>query len=165
MPSPSKVAEQTARQIRQSLRTASDRSLTYYASHPDEVEQRLAELDAEWSIERILETNSSASSLLGLALGYVRSSRWYLLRLAIHEFALQHALGDFCPAVPIFGRMGFRPRTEIAHEHRALETMRAAAQVRSAVTVDIKEFHVRPWAVRRISSTPMPPAAEVVAAA
>src|SRR5437588_2851636 len=43
--------------------------LSHYARRPDQITARLAELDREWDIERILEANAAGASLVGIVLG------------------------------------------------------------------------------------------------
>lgn len=151
-PSPSKVAEQTARQIRRSLRRAPELGLTYYAAHPAELQQRLAELNQEWDLERIFESDSSSGSLVGLILGYAWSSRWFLLPFALQEFVLQHALLGHLPTLPLLGRLSYRTRREINHERWALETLQNPLLRGPRIAPQVEEFYVRPWAVRPLQS-------------
>ena len=49
-------------------------NLVYYASRKGEIAGRLRELDREWDIERVLETNASSLALLGSVLAADRKS-------------------------------------------------------------------------------------------
>src|SRR5512138_503222 len=73
--------------------------LTYYAEHPDEIDQRLKELDYEWDIERVLEANAAGISLFSLGLGLTVSKKWLFLPVVVAGFLLQHALQGWCPPV------------------------------------------------------------------
>jgi hypothetical protein len=88
------------------------------------INQRLAELDAEWDIERTLEANAATASLIGLALGATTDRRWFLLPAAVAGFLLQHALQGWCPPLPVFRRMGVRTSYEIDQERYALKALR-----------------------------------------
>jgi hypothetical protein len=93
-----------------------------YAS-PADIDRRLRELDSEWDIERMLETNASIICLAGLALGAGVDRRFFMLPAVVAGF-LQHALQGWCPPVGIFRRMGVRTTEEIEAERYALKYMR-----------------------------------------
>jgi hypothetical protein len=100
------------------------RNVRYFADHPDEIAQRLAELDEEWDVERMIEANAASLALAGTVLG-LRSSRVYLaLPLAVTGFLLQHAVQGWCPPVPLLRRLGFRTQDEINAERYALKALR-----------------------------------------
>lgn len=120
-----RVPLQTAPEINARIRRQTDASIGYFAAHPDEIEERLRELDREWDIERILETGSSVLSLAGLTLSLLSGRRrWLLLPLAVQSFFLQHALQGWCPPLPAFRALGVRTQTEIERERHALERLR-----------------------------------------
>lgn len=91
---------------------------------PSCIDQRLAELDQEWDIERAIEANASALSLTGVALGFFVHRAWLALPATVTAFLLQHALQGWCPPVPILRRMGFRTVREIEIERHALKALR-----------------------------------------
>lgn len=97
--------------------------LDYYARHPDEIDQRLDELEAEWDAERTLQANAAGLGLLGLLLGPLRL-RYRLLPLAAFGFLLQHALRGWCAPMGLLRRLGYRTRQEIAIERQALKILR-----------------------------------------
>jgi hypothetical protein len=88
------------------------------------IDQRLRELDAEWDIERMLETMAPTFSLLGLGLGLTVHKKWLLIPAAVNAFFLQHAIQGWCPPLPILRRLGFRTMREIDSERFALKTLR-----------------------------------------
>jgi hypothetical protein len=90
----------------------------------DAIGQRLAELDHEWDIERVLEANAASAVLVGLALGTFVDRRLYLLPALVGGFLLQHALQGWCPPVPLFRRLGVRTQSEIDEERYALKALR-----------------------------------------
>ena len=114
------TSDQSDRQIRRNTQV----NLAYYAAHPDQIDRRLRELDEEWDVERMLQFNSSALSLLGITLGIARSRRWLLLPLVVQGFFLQHGLEGWCPPLPLFRKLGIRMRAEIETERYALKAMR-----------------------------------------
>lgn len=95
----------------------------YYAQRPSEIDNRLRELDEEWDVERVLETNAGVISLVGLTLGALRG-RWFVLPGVVAAFLLQHAVEGWCPPVPILRRLGIRTAQEINHERFALKALR-----------------------------------------
>jgi hypothetical protein len=55
------------------------------------IEQRLAEIEQEWDVERTLQANAAAVSLAGLLLSAF-NRKWSLLPLIAAGFMLQHAV-------------------------------------------------------------------------
>lgn len=106
------------------IRRETRANLAYYAAHPDQIDRRLRELDEEWDVERMLQLNSSALSLAGLALGITGSRKWLLIPLVVQGFFLQHGVEGWCPPLPIFRRLGIRMQAEIEAERYALKALR-----------------------------------------
>lgn len=100
----------------------------YAAEGPQAIGRRLRELDHEWDIERILEANAAAFSLMGLGLGTFVHRRWYALPALVGTFLLQHAVQGWCPPVSLFRRLGVRTATEIGYERYALKALRGDFQ-------------------------------------
>jgi hypothetical protein len=119
----SPVESNTEEEITRRIRRELEARICYYAQHLEDVGNRLDELDLEWDIERLLETNAAAFSLLGLTLGSVHR-RWLLLPGLAAGFLLQHAVQGWCPPVPLFRRLGIRTAREINHERFALKALR-----------------------------------------
>lgn len=100
-------------------------SIRFYSTQPDSViQQRIEELDREWDMERRLETNASVAVVATTVLGLTISKKWFLLTAAVGAFLFQHAVGGWCPPVPIFRRLGTRTRKEIDREKYALKALR-----------------------------------------
>src|SRR6476646_6259369 len=108
--SATRVVSNTNPAVNNQINRRAERSVEYYAGHPNKIESRLRELDEEWDIERVLETGSSALTLTGLLLSIVRGRKWLLLSLGVQSFFMQHALQGWCPPLPMFRRLGFRTR-------------------------------------------------------
>jgi hypothetical protein len=100
------------------------RNIRYYSANPDEIDRRLAELDEEWDIERMIEANAATLALAGTVLGSRVDTRYLLLPMAVTAFLLQHAIQGWCPPVPILRRFGFRTADEINTERYALKALR-----------------------------------------
>lgn len=88
------------------------------------ITSRIDELDREWDMERLLETNASAIAFTGLALGLTHSKKWLIVPGIVLPFLFQHAVQGWCPPVPIFRRLGVRTREEIDRERYALKVLR-----------------------------------------
>jgi hypothetical protein len=119
-----RVPEHTAAHVNALVREQTEQSVRYHAAHPEEIGERLRELDREWDIERALEANAASFSLLGLTLALTHDRRWIALPIGVTAFLLQHAVQGWCPPVPVLRRLGFRTAGEIAEEHYALKAMR-----------------------------------------
>jgi hypothetical protein len=119
----SRVEQNTAEAINRAHQDAIRDSLRYHAARPQEIGSRLAELDREWDIERALEANAAAFSLVGLALAAFVDRRFLFLPAAVGGFLLQHALQGWCPPLPILRRIGFRTPAEICEERCGLRML------------------------------------------
>jgi hypothetical protein len=107
------IAEQTAA------------SIAHYAGASRQaIDERLAELDAEWDIERYLETMASSFTLFGLVLGVTKSRKFLVIPAVVQTFFLQHALQGWCPPLPLLRRLGIRTADEINKERYALKALR-----------------------------------------
>lgn len=120
-----RVRANTAEEInRQIDREIENRVREYSHRTESEITQRINELEREWDIERLLETNASLLAFTGLVLGITRKRKWLIVPGIVLPFLLQHALQGWCPPVPIFRRLGVRTRDEINREKYALKALR-----------------------------------------
>ena len=120
-----RVRRHTSPEILDEIDERIERSIRFYSTQPDSViQQRIDELDREWDMERRLETNASVAVLATTMLGLTISKKWFLLTAAVGAFLLQHAVGGWCPPVPILRRLGTRTRKEIDREKYALKALR-----------------------------------------
>jgi len=115
--SPSAANEAIDREMGERLRA-------YRSADRDEIDDRLACLDREWDVERVLEANAASLVIAGTALGAALDRRWLLLPAVVGTFLLQHAIQGWCPPVPAFRALGIRTRKEIEEERYALKAMR-----------------------------------------
>jgi len=119
-----RVRRATAAEINQHIDRLTESNIrSYLNSNHDVIRRRIAELDREWDIERVLETNASALALTGLALGVTVDRRWLLLPAAVLGFLLQHATQGWCPPLPLLRRLGVRTRGEIDREKYELKAL------------------------------------------
>lgn len=94
----------------------------------EELTRRIEELDREWDIERVLETNASLLAFAGLALAVTQNRKWLLIPAVVLPFLFQHAVQGWCPPLPILRRLGVRSRKEIDREKFALKALRGDFQ-------------------------------------
>lgn len=118
---PLHTAEHVNEQIRQQTE---DRVACCASGGEAAIDQRLAELDTEWDIERMLEANASTAMAVGLTLAATVDRRWIVFSAAVAGFLFQHAVQGWCPPLPILRRLGFRTQSEIDYERYALKALR-----------------------------------------
>lgn len=89
------------------------------------VAERLRRLDAQWDIERVLQTNAATLTLVAWAVALYRPTRRRAAVAGIvPAFLLQHALQGWCPPIELFRFLGRRSRNEIDAERTALKALR-----------------------------------------
>lgn len=116
-PRPSRPADAHAEErIRWSVRRR--------ACDPAAIAVRLAQLDREWDLDRVIGAGAGLLTLAGLAMGRLVTRRWYLLPAVAQGLLLQHALrGSSLPARTL-RLVGVRTRLEIERERYALKAVR-----------------------------------------
>jgi hypothetical protein len=119
-----RVEAASSRRQNDAIRRATERRLALFASHPELIDERLHELDREWDVERVIESEGAATTLAGLALGAFVSRRFLVLPIFAQAMMALHALHGFYPLLPLLRRAGFRTQREIAKERRALLALR-----------------------------------------
>jgi len=135
-----RVRRNTTSEALAKIDTQIEDNIRFYSVQPPErIRERIRELEAEWSIERYLETNASALALTGTVLGLVKSKKWFFLTTAVLGFLFQHGVQGWCPPLPVFRRFGIRTRGEIDREKFALKAacgdldyVRPASEMQSA---------------------------------
>lgn len=121
-----RVRRNTAETINERLDREIRNRVRYYAGcSRAEISERIEELEREWDMERVLETNASAIALTGLGLAVTtRHKKWLFVPGVVLSFLMQHAVQGWCPPIPIFRRLGIRTRGEIEREKYALKVLR-----------------------------------------
>ncbi|TGC11528.1 DUF2892 domain-containing protein [Methanolobus halotolerans] len=120
-----RVRANTPREINEKINRDIRQSLFSYAGKSDfEIGERIDELDKEWDIDRMLETNASVLAFTGVAFGFTINRKWFLLSGVVTAFLFQHAVQGWCPPVSLFRRFGVRTRKEIDVEKYALKALR-----------------------------------------
>ena len=116
-----------------------EEKVRYYASQPrDVITRRIAELDHEWDIERVIETKAASLALLGVVFGITRGKQWLLLSAGVLGFLLWHGTKGWCPPIPALRQLGIRTRSEIDREKFALKVLRGDFQQISPVPEELK---------------------------
>jgi hypothetical protein len=100
----------------------------------DAIVRRLAELDAEWDVDRALMVNFAIAGGVTFTTGLHRYANSPLLGPrrkgflyffgAQLGFLLLHGVAGWCPPAVVFRRLGFRTQREIQAERRQLEAAR-----------------------------------------
>jgi hypothetical protein len=118
-----RVPIHTSYDANQRIREHFQQCVSYYGNFPEEIPDRLKELDREWDVERTLAAMSSTITLLGLALGSRGRRRALAVSAMVQGFYMQHTLQGWCPPLPLLRRLGFRTATEIEREKCALKDL------------------------------------------
>ncbi|MEY4706558.1 MAG: hypothetical protein RJB58_281 [Pseudomonadota bacterium] len=119
-----RVPLHTASGVNARIRARTDERVMHLARSGTGLEERLRQLDKEWDVERLLETNASAIAFAGVMLGAFVDRMWLILPALVTGFLFQHAVQGWCPPLPVLRRLGFRTSREIEIERNALKTLR-----------------------------------------
>lgn len=119
-----RVPTNTAASVNEQIHTQTQRRLAFYAAHRDLIGERLEELDREWDIERMIETEAPTMTGLGMLMAAAFGRKWLVIPIFAQSMVLLHALQGWYPLLPMFRRMGFRTEREIAAERYALKALR-----------------------------------------
>lgn len=120
-----RVRAHTAPEILDQIDQQIENQIQFYATQSKgTISARIDELEHEWDIERLLETNASALAFSGLILGVTVNKKWLLLTGGVLAFLFQHAVQGWCPPIPLLRRAGVRTRSEIDREKFALKALR-----------------------------------------
>lgn len=114
---PLQTPDQVNAAIRRQTQENADRAIS---AGPSAIARRLEELDREWDIERLLETNAGTAVVVGCVLGATVNKKWFALPAVVGAFLVQHALQGWCPPLPVFRRLGVRTAEEIESERKLL---------------------------------------------
>lgn len=115
-----RVPAHTSRAVNEKILEATRARLEKIGHDEALIEARLAELEREWDIERVLEAHAAGVTLLSLSLGATVNRRWFLFPAVVAGFLFQHAVQGWCPPMPVFRRLGVRTAREIEEERTIL---------------------------------------------
>jgi len=130
-PHKDRVRDHTAPKVNERIDALTRASIEATLSQgPRAIEHRLAELDAEWDIDRALMVNFAVAGGVSFALGlgrYVNSPilgprrKGFLYFFGAQlTFLLVHGLVGWCPPASLFRRLGLRTKGEIEAERHVL---------------------------------------------
>jgi len=119
-----RVPPHSAASVNQRILEQTEADVRRFGTSRTSIDDRLRELDEEWDIERLLETNASALAFAGVVLGIAVDKRWLALPALVTAFLFQHAVQGWCPPLPILRRLGYRTAREIEIERVALKRLR-----------------------------------------
>lgn len=91
---------------------------------PEEISQRIKQLDKEWDIERVLALNMSALAICGITSSLIFNIYSIILPILVLLFFIWHAFQGWCPPIPILRYFKVRTRPEIDREKYALKALR-----------------------------------------
>jgi hypothetical protein len=120
-----RVRAHTQPEILENIDRQIEENIRLYAGQPREIiSRRIEQLDREWDMERVLQTNASSLALTSLLLGISFNRKWLFLTAGVLGFLFQHAVQGWCPPITFFRRRGVRTRQEIDREKYALRVLR-----------------------------------------
>lgn len=91
---------------------------------PAILDQRLAQLDREWDVDRLFLAGGACAGILGILWGGLRNRLYLALPLAVFAFSWQRIVQGTCPPVEGLRRLGFRTALEIQDERTAIVAVR-----------------------------------------
>ncbi|HVK02258.1 MAG TPA: hypothetical protein VM490_02190 [Armatimonadaceae bacterium] len=120
-----RVAANTDPEVNERIRRRTEQSVLYCAgAGPRAVAERLAEVEREWDVERVIETEAPLMALSGIALGATVHRRFFAVPGVVAAMLFLHAVQGWYPLLPVFRRLGLRTREEIHEERYALKALR-----------------------------------------
>lgn len=88
-----RVRRNTSDTINQKVNQQIKENIRRYSNSDDQaITNRLAQLDREWDVERVLELNAATLALTGVTLAATHDKRWLILSGVVLSFFIQHAL-------------------------------------------------------------------------
>jgi hypothetical protein len=80
---PDRVPLHTSAAVNRRIQQDISGRVRWHTRHPERIDQRLRELDAEWDIERTLDANAATLALTGTLLGIFVDRRFLALPVAV----------------------------------------------------------------------------------
>lgn len=116
-----RVRNITAPYVNKRIDRLTEGYIAYYAEKDrDSIIRRIATLDYEWDIDRVLMLNFSLVGGTTFLTGIFKKRGWLYFFAAQMAFLGLHAFKGWCPPAALFRRLGFRTRQEIDFEKQAL---------------------------------------------
>lgn len=128
-PRPDRIRDHSAHKVNESIalmtRARAEESVR---QGPDSIVRRLAELDHEWDIDRVLMANFAVAGGVAYTLGlrrprrpFANSPNGFATLLGVQlGFLLMHATLGWCPPMAVWRRLGVRSKAEIEAERAYL---------------------------------------------
>ena len=117
-----RVRRSTTAHLNQEIDRQTDSNIRHYAgAGPSALQERIAQLNNEWDIERALEVNASTLDLTGLPLGITVDKKWLAVPAVVPSFLLQHGIQGWRPPLPLLRCLGIRTCGEIGREKYTLK--------------------------------------------
>ncbi len=92
------------------------------------LDKRLAELDREWNVERMIELEAPVMIGLGALLGMTLNRKWFGLSVFAASMVITHNTQGWYPLLRLFQNVGFRSQKLIEEERSALRVLRGDHQ-------------------------------------
>lgn len=89
-----------------------------------DITARIGQLDREWDMDRVVETEGSLMGLLGLALAVTVHRGFLGVPGLVAAMLVVHGTHGWYPLLPVFRRLGIRSQFEIDREKYALKVLR-----------------------------------------
>lgn len=105
-------------------RQRTEANIAYFRDNPSELGRRIAELDEEWDVGRVLQVVTSGATIASFWMSLSKTRLFLLVPLVLAGGALHHGLTGQSPALDLARRLGFRTRDEIEAERVALQALR-----------------------------------------
>jgi len=118
------VSANTRPELNEQIWQEMEHRITFYAQHPELIQQRLEELDHEWDIERLIETEAPIMTVAGILMAMARGRIWLAVPIFCQGMMLLHAIQGYYPLLSLLRSLGFRTQFEIAQERYALRVLR-----------------------------------------
>lgn len=119
-----RVRRHTAPSVLRQIDDESVGQLMKAINQPETLATRLSQLDAQWDLDRTLETEAALMGLFGLALGVFVKRELLVVPAAVGASVLVFAAVGAYPLLPLFRRAGIRSAREIQRERYALKALR-----------------------------------------
>jgi hypothetical protein len=101
-----------------------DRLADYAVKGVDAINDRLCEIEGEWTAGRMVKATTGLAIVVGFALTAMLDPIWMLLPAIAGAFLLQYLFFRQSPLTDIFHGLGFRSGHDIDAERLALRTLR-----------------------------------------
>jgi hypothetical protein len=119
------VRANTAPAVNQKLEQAlRERIMAAAHKSPEEITQRIRELEQEWDVDRMLEAGAASAAVTGFLFSKLLGRKWLLLPALALPALFAHAYQGWCAPALALRRYGIRTRREIDAEIYALRLLR-----------------------------------------